>query len=68
KLHSESSPYHFLGHELKKPGIYTIAVVYENEGDSYWSQDEQKMIAVTNAWLGKVTSNTITIEVKEKVK
>ena len=50
---SESPPYHFLGHQFKKPGSYTIGITYGNEGNPF---------NLPNVWTGKIVSNTITIE------
>ncbi len=47
----------FVTWELTTPGVYKIKIQYKNE-------DERKDFGL-KAWTGEVTSNTITIEIKE---
>jgi hypothetical protein len=66
QLSSAPQPYHLLGHELSKSGVYTIRLVYENETDTFFIPGGKGPIRVPNVFKGKVKSNLISIEMMKK--
>jgi RNA polymerase sigma factor (sigma-70 family) len=50
---------HIAGYMFRKPGNYTISLVYSNT-------DDGKKFGMSDVWIGSVTSNTITVRVMEE--